>query len=278
MSKEQYNDILTNKVAAKAFAAQVATVQRNDKYAKDLRDSLGIEEGVDSPADGGGPQDRDYINYIVQAGISDSTASQQILNFILGVKILGLWKNMVAWPLRKNQNTNGNTAYSLGGLGSYPSTLTLNDPLTSWTNDGLYILTQNGEQGTSNATVSDFNHFTMGTFYKTVNYRANNGGAGSFLGWGGNGKSTYMSGDGMSGPGLAVDFPEAGSGRLGFYIGDFPDGSAIGLIGTKDNYVSTGYGFGSSSTPNVYTKTTSLSADGTGSPFYILTRKQNSSL
>ena len=48
----------------------------------------------------------------------------------------GLWPHMVCWPLRSSQNAGtGTTAYSLGGLGSYPGTL-VNGP--TWGASGVY--------------------------------------------------------------------------------------------------------------------------------------------
>jgi len=115
-------------------------------YAEKLQASLGLEPGMDSPADGGGNVDIDYIKYIQAAGITDTFAQTQILNFILGAKALGIWNNIVCWPLRLNQNIKaGNTVYSLGGFGSYPGTL-INNPTREL--NGIYFQTTN-QQGIS---------------------------------------------------------------------------------------------------------------------------------
>jgi hypothetical protein len=51
---------------------------------------------------------------------------------------LGLWNNMVCWPLRSTQNAGtGTTAYSLGGLGTFNGTL-VNGP--TWGTDGITML------------------------------------------------------------------------------------------------------------------------------------------
>ena len=78
------------------------------------------------------PLDADAAAYIARSGATDRTA---INAFVRGVKALGLWNNMVCWPLRSSQNAGfGSTAYSLGGLGTFNGTLT-NGP--TWGVDGL---------------------------------------------------------------------------------------------------------------------------------------------
>jgi hypothetical protein len=70
------------------------------------------------------PLDRDAREYIQRAGVSDAAARSQLNEFVRGVKALGLWNNMVCWPLRSSQNAGtGTTAYSLGGLGGFNATL-----------------------------------------------------------------------------------------------------------------------------------------------------------
>jgi hypothetical protein len=67
-----------------------------------------------------GAQDRAAINF-----------------FVKGIKNLGLYNDMVCWPLRSAQNAGtGSTAYSLGGLGTYDGTL-VNGP--TWGVDGIAI-------------------------------------------------------------------------------------------------------------------------------------------
>jgi hypothetical protein len=57
--------------------------------------------------------------------LSGATDEASIDAFVKGVKDLGLWESMVAWPLRSSQNAGtGTTAYSLGGLGTFNGTLT----------------------------------------------------------------------------------------------------------------------------------------------------------
>lgn len=81
------------------------------------------------------PLDRDAREFIQRAGVTDAAARLQLNEFVRGVKQLGLWENMVCWPLRSAQNRGtGTTAYSLGGLGTYAGTL-VNGP--TWGSDGI---------------------------------------------------------------------------------------------------------------------------------------------
>jgi hypothetical protein len=65
--------------------------------------------------------DADAAAFIQRSGATDRAA---INAFVRGVKALGLWNNMVCWPLRSTQNAGtGTTAYSLGGLGTFNGTL-----------------------------------------------------------------------------------------------------------------------------------------------------------
>ena len=79
--------------------------------------------------------DADARSFFATAGVTDRVARGQINAFVIGIKDLGLWSNMVCWPLRSSQNAGtGTTAYSLGGFGTYNGTL-VNSP--SWTTDGI---------------------------------------------------------------------------------------------------------------------------------------------
>jgi hypothetical protein len=79
--------------------------------------------------------DADAAAYFDRAGVTDATAKAQINAFVKGVKALGLYNNMVSWPLRSAQNAGtGTTAYSLGGLGTFNGTLT-NGP--TWGTTGI---------------------------------------------------------------------------------------------------------------------------------------------
>jgi hypothetical protein len=80
-------------------------------------------------------RDLDADAYIVRAGVTDSTAQTQINDFVIGAKSLGVWDNMVCWPLRSAQNAEtGAIAYSLGGAGNFNGTM-VNSPTRG--TDGL---------------------------------------------------------------------------------------------------------------------------------------------
>jgi hypothetical protein len=79
--------------------------------------------------------EHDVQAYLNICNITDTTPRKQIRDFAAGVNDLGLWSNMVCWPLRSTQNAGtGTTAYSLGGLGTFNGTLT-NGP--TWGTDGI---------------------------------------------------------------------------------------------------------------------------------------------
>jgi hypothetical protein len=85
------------------------------------------------------PLDRDAREYISRAGVTDATGRIQLNAFVRGVKNLGVWANLVCWPLRSTQNSGGadptnTTVYSLGGLGTYNGTR-INGP--TWGPDGI---------------------------------------------------------------------------------------------------------------------------------------------
>lgn len=76
--------------------------------------------------------DADASAFAAASGATDVAA---LSAFVKGVKELGLWNNMVCWPLRSSQNAGtGTTVYSLGGLGTFNGTL-VNGP--TWGADAL---------------------------------------------------------------------------------------------------------------------------------------------
>ena len=86
--------------------------------------------------------DADATAFAARSGATDVAA---LSAFVKGVKELGLWNNMVCWPLRSSQNAgNGDTVYSLGGLGTFNGTR-VNGP--AWGANGITI--------TSSATITD---------------------------------------------------------------------------------------------------------------------------
>lgn len=99
--------------------------------------------------------DPDARAFVQTSGATDRAA----LNFFVkGIKRLGLWDDMVCWPLRSAQNAGtGSTAYSLGGFGTFNGTL-VNGP--TWGADGVgfvrtstqHITTTLALNGTQNCT------------------------------------------------------------------------------------------------------------------------------
>ena len=56
-------------------------------------------------------------------------------NFIIGLKQINLWQNILCWPMRRQHNVGtGTKLLSLGGLGTYDGTL-FNSP--TWNNTGI---------------------------------------------------------------------------------------------------------------------------------------------
>jgi hypothetical protein len=99
--------------------------------------------------------DADAVAYFERAGVTDATAKAQINAFVKGIKDLGLYNNMVSWPLRSSQNAGtGTTAYSLGGLGTFNGTLT-NGP--TWGTDGVLFDGVNDYIGTGLGSIKNGN-------------------------------------------------------------------------------------------------------------------------
>lgn len=92
--------------------------------------------------------DSDAAAYFNRATVTDATAKQQINAFVVGIKALGLWSNMVCWPARSAQNVgSGNTIYSLGGLGTFNATKTAG---ITWNANGLRATTSSQYANFSN--------------------------------------------------------------------------------------------------------------------------------
>jgi hypothetical protein len=76
-----------------------------------------------------------YIKRLNYNGIKTPTDIYSVDQFVRGIKDLGLWSDIICWPLRANQNAgSGTIGYSLGGLGRYNGTLT-NGP--TWQANGI---------------------------------------------------------------------------------------------------------------------------------------------
>jgi hypothetical protein len=114
--------------------------------------------------------DADATAFAAASGATDVAA---LSAFVKGVKELGLWSNMVCWPLRSSQNAGtGGTAYSLGGLGTFDGTLT-NGP--TWGADGITITGAN--KRIDFPTISDFSSgLFAGSIHKVASVSAANRG------------------------------------------------------------------------------------------------------
>jgi hypothetical protein len=120
--------------------------------------------------------DADAAAYFERAGVTDATAKGQINAFVKGIKDLGLYNNMISWPLRSAQNAGtGTTAYSLGGAGIFNGTLT-NGP--TWGADGV-IFDGSNDYITASTSISTNNtgsmfycgiHATMTGSQKAMNF------------------------------------------------------------------------------------------------------------
>jgi hypothetical protein len=131
------------------YATQAEAVNDGVAFGGVFRNTNGSVDWIE-------PADADAAAFIAASGATDRWNIQQ---FVKGVKALGLWDDMVCWPLRSAQNAGaGTTAYSLGGLGAFNGTL-VNGP--TWGADGIdfdgsddRVTLPNGSFGTGNAATS----------------------------------------------------------------------------------------------------------------------------
>lgn len=92
---------------------------------------------------------------------------KDINTFVKGVKNLGLWNNMICWPLRSYQNIGtGTVVYSFGGLKEVNGTM-INSP--SWSNDGIIFNDSLNQRISLNDQIlsegSDYTIFGVQRFY-----------------------------------------------------------------------------------------------------------------
>jgi hypothetical protein len=103
--------------------------------------------------------DADAAAYFDRASVTDATAKLQINDFVKGMKGLGLYSNMICWPLRSAQNRgSGTTAYSLGGLEN-PNASLVASP--TWGTDGI---TTNGTSSYVISTLTNIPAFSYSVF------------------------------------------------------------------------------------------------------------------
>ena len=198
--------------------------------------------------------DSDASAYFTSAGITNADQKKNINSFVIGIKGLGLWSNMAAWPLRQDQNNNStSSAKSLGGLGSYNFVFTGSPTISA---DGL---TTNGSTQYGNATIGTANLRTYSIVY--IQKMISDGGVYYSYGGGRN------AGDGnfgihvssSGGRGLGVTQPNqniannATSNGTGFYEVAFSGGASsfsAWTIGGNNSAIS-GNWTNTSGTPNI---------------------------
>ena len=105
--------------------------------------------------------DRDtkaYLKRMAVDGIKTPADIYSVNDFVVGLKDLNFWGNVIFWPLRANQNAGtGVTAYSLGGLGTYNGTL-VNGP--TWQANGVNFIQANNTHITTPLNVQNLRRFT----------------------------------------------------------------------------------------------------------------------
>jgi hypothetical protein len=112
-------------VPAPIYATMQEAVEDGITFGGVFRHTSGSVYWVEEP-------DPDAATFIAASGATDVWNIQQ---FVKGVKDLGLWNNMVCWPMRSTQNAGtGTTVYSIGGFGAYSGTL-VNGP--AWGGSGF---------------------------------------------------------------------------------------------------------------------------------------------
>jgi hypothetical protein len=86
--------------------------------------------------------DRDTIAFAQRVRVGSGTTILpnnliQLNKFVVGIKRMGIWNQMVCWPMRSTQNAGrGSTVYSLGGLGTFNGTM-VNGP--TWGSNGMFF-------------------------------------------------------------------------------------------------------------------------------------------
>ena len=101
---------------------------------------------------------KQYLKRMSADGIKPPADIYSVNDFVVGLKDLNLWGNVVFWPLRANQNAGtGITAYSLGGLGTYNGTL-VNGP--TWQANGVNFIRANNTHITTPLNVQNLRQFT----------------------------------------------------------------------------------------------------------------------
>lgn len=191
------------------------------------------------------PLDADAAAYIARSGATDRAA---ISAFVRGVKALGLWNNMVCWPLRSSQNAgNGDTVYSLGGLGTFNGTL-VNGP--AWGTSGIEFTST-----THQITRSGFDTPPSPMTFGMVNDKSNTAASLRLTGLGAFPKR-YFSSDAINS--RSFDIRNSGNGQLYLWTPSVSTGFIYKSVSITGNKTADGYVNGSAVSPSV----TNLGAAG----------------
>lgn len=112
----------------------------------------------------GQPLNADTVTFTNNMPLMSNEEKMYIDMFVLGCKLLGLWNDMVCWPLLSSQNSGANTVFSLGGSGTFNGVLTGNfiqpNHNLVWTGQGLFSPT-NRNRVTTQKQRSNYNQRTF---------------------------------------------------------------------------------------------------------------------
>jgi hypothetical protein len=146
---ERENGLRISGIVAKSLNDRVELLKKSGVWA---RYGLGFND-VDGDA------------YLARANVTNVMGRGEVLWFVRGMKSLGLYSNMVAWPMRDYQNVgSGSTVYSLGGLGIFNLTL-INSP--TWDTNWMSFIPVNSYAAAVLPTT--FNTFSILSSTNTIN-------------------------------------------------------------------------------------------------------------
>ena len=198
---------------------------------------------------------------------------KQLNDFVLGVKGLGLWNNIIFWPMRSYQNIGtGTIVYSLGGIGSFNGTFA-NSP--AWRTEGVLFNGVNSQVNISSSVISN----NTGTLFYSGSHSLLSGTSQKGMNFGnielGKAEGTSF---GVEATHLKPSYPTAGRGVViaGFNSGFFYTATGVFSTstttmsrfynaGTKENNTSASYG--SFETPPENIATIGGRTTSTNSPF-----------
>jgi hypothetical protein len=103
-----------------------------------------------------------WIDFVNQTGATDR---KPLYDYVEGCFDLGIWDNMVCWPLRSSQQlTTGTSVISLGGLGSFNGTIAGSPSTVA---NGMFF-TKNSGQFIQTSLVSDHTDHAVFSFAEVL--------------------------------------------------------------------------------------------------------------